>query len=341
MTKRLVIQIPAYNEAEILGQTLSDLPKEISGIDEIKILVINDGSTDNTEKIAFEYGADYVLRHRMNRGLALTFMDGLQVSLALGADIIVNTDADNQYPGRYIVDLVAPIFRNEADMTIGNRQPGSNQHFSKIKQWLEEFGSYVIRKLSQTDAPDAASGFRAFSRYSALRMIVYNRFSYTLETLILAGWDRMKIIHLPIQTNPGYRPSRLHQGILNFIWKQTGVIIRSFMLYQPLKIFGILSLPFIITGLGLIFRFVYFYLIGESGIGRYSQSISIGGTLFIFGFVLFLLGLLGDAIRANRKTTEDLFIYQKNNARIGEFDTEFLGSPLIRKDMSYGEKSGK
>jgi len=340
MTITLVIQIPAYNEAEILQQTISDLPKQIPGIDKIFILVINDGSTDDTENVAKLAGADFILEHRKNRGLAQTFMSGLQVALALGADVILNTDADNQYPGRYITDLVTPIIKNQADIVIGNRQPGDNIHFSPIKRRLEELGSYIIRKLSQTDAPDAPSGFRAFSRYAALRMIVYNRFSYTLETLILAGRERMKIIHLPIQTNPSYRPSRLHQGILNFIWKQTGVIIRSFMLYQPLKIFGILSLPFILTGMALILRFVYFFLIGESGVGRYSQSISIGGTLFIFGLVLCLLGLLGDAIRANRKTTEDLLIYQKNNARIREFDTEFLGSPLIRKDMSYGEKSG-
>lgn len=337
MPTTLVIQIPCYNEAQVLGKTLADIPKHIPGIDTIIVLVINDGSVDHTEEIALENGVNYILRHRKNRGLAQAFMSGLQVSLALGANIIINTDADNQYPGTYIADMVAPILNGHADMVIGNRQPGKNQHFSILKRLLEEFGSFIIRNLSQTDAPDAPSGFRAFSRYAALRMNVHNSYSYTLETLILAGRDRMKIEHLPIETNPSFRPSRLHKGILHFIWKQSGVIIRSYVLYQPLKTFGLLSIPFIIIGFGLLIRFLVFYLLGDSGVGRYSQSVSIGGTLLVFGLLLCLLGLISDAIRANRNLTEEVQVHLRDNKIIILGDNEFLGSPLITNDRPLWE----
>ncbi len=252
---RLVIQIPCYNEEKTLVETIADLPRSLPGVNSVTILVVDDGSSDNTTQVALENGADYVVRHRQNRGLARAFMTGLSTALAMGADIIVNTDADRQYPGKYIRDLIAPILAGKADLVIGDRQPGTNVHFSLVKQKLEVLGSWGIRLLSQTDAPDAPSGFRAYSRYAALRIQVYNNYSYTLETLIQAGRDRMAIAHIPIETNPALRPSRLHKGILHFIWQQSGVIIRSYILYQPLKSFFIAGIPFLVVGGGLILRF--------------------------------------------------------------------------------------
>ncbi len=332
MTKTLVIQIPCFNEAQTLSETIADLPKSLPGIDKIIILVIDDGSHDNTTQVALDNGADYVVRHRRNRGLARAFMTGLTTSLALGADIILNTDADHQYPGRYIPELVNPLVSGSADLVIADRQPGKNIHFSRTKQILEEFGSWVLRFLSQTDAPDAPSGFRAYSRYAALRIQVHNDYSYTLETLIQAGKERMAITHIAIDTNPALRPSRLHKGILNFIWRQSGVIIRSYILYQPLQTFVLLGIPFLLAGIILVGRFLFFYLTGESGIGRYVQSTSIGGTLTMFGMLLILMGLLGDAVRANRKIMEEILIQLRENRRIVvDENTEINGSPIFRR----------
>lgn len=329
----LIIQIPCYNEAQTLGKTIADLPKSLSGVGRIVVLVVDDGSQDGTAQVALKSGADYVVRHRRNRGLAQAFMTGLNTALALGADVIVNTDADNQYPGRYIIDLVAPILSKQADMVIGDRQPGKNIHFSPVKRLLEVMGSWVIRQLSQTDASDAPSGFRAYSRYAALRVQVYNEYSYTLETLIQGGRDRLAIVHVPIETNAPTRPSRLHRGILNFIWRQSGTIMRSYVLYQPLKSFTLLGGPFLLVGAFLLLRFVYFYLMGASGIARYVQSVSIGGTLFIFGFLLIFMGLLGDAIRANRMMLAEILVrLRENKASNGDRPSEINGCPLLAKE---------
>ncbi|MCZ2126848.1 MAG: glycosyltransferase family 2 protein [Anaerolineales bacterium] len=325
----LFIQIPCYNEADTLGETLQDIPRVISGISEIKTLVIDDGSSDKTVQVAFENGADYVVRHRRNRGLARAFMTGITAALALGADIIINTDADHQYPGRYIPELVAPIFTNQADLVIADRQAGRNIHFSPVKRLFQVIGSWVIRKISNTDAPDAPSGFRAYSRYCALRIQVHNTFSYTLETLIQAGKQRMSIAHVVIQTNPNLRPSRLHKGIFNFIWQQAGTIIRSYVIYQPLKSFVTLGSPFMAAGVFLLGRFLYFYSMGVGG-SRYIQSVSIGGTLFIFGMLLIFLGLLGDAMRANRQMLEEALVhlrdkkFSSNQDRINGIDDALL-----------------
>jgi len=254
----------------------------------------------------------------------------------LGADIIVNTDADHQYPGRYISDLIAPVLAGTADMVIGDRKPGTNIHFSVIKRYLELFGSWVLRYLSQTDAPDAPSGFRAYSRYAALRMHVYNRYSYTLETLIQVGRERMALEHMPIETNPALRPSRLHKGMLNFIWRQSGAILRSYILYQPLRSFSLLGLPFLGFGALLIFRFLYFYFIGASGFARYIQSVSIGGTALIFGLILVFLGFLGDSLRANRKVMEEILIHLRDTRGDipADGDFEINGNPVFRKKNS-------
>jgi glycosyltransferase involved in cell wall biosynthesis len=333
MPKTAVIQIPCYNEAATLGETLADLPRSLPGIARVIVLVVDDGSADQTAKVALESGADYLVRHRRNRGLSQAFMTGLNTALALGADVIVNTDADHQYPGRYVAALIAPVLSGQADLVIGDRQPGQNIHFSRVKRALERLGSWFIRVVSGTGAQDAASGFRAYSRYAALRLHVYNSYSYTLETLIQAGRERMAIAHIPIQTNAALRPSRLHTGILSFIWRQSGTIIRSYVLYQPLKSFVLLGLPFLLAGAFLIARFLYFYFAGDSGIGRHVQSVSIGGTLSVFGVFLIFLGLMGDAVRANRKVMEEILIrLREESARSGELPSEINGSPIIRAE---------
>jgi glycosyltransferase involved in cell wall biosynthesis len=335
MTK-LVIQIPAYNESQNLSNVLKEIPRTIDGVDQVSILVIDDGSTDNTTDVALQNGADYVVRHRNNRGLSNTFMTGIRTSLSLGADIIVNTDADNQYPGEYIRVLVNPIIEGSADMVIANRMPMNNKNFSPIKQQLEALGSWFIRLISGTDAPDAPSGFRAYSRYAALRIQVYNPYSYTLETLIQAGKEQLKITHIPIETNPAVRPSRLHKGVLNFIWHQSGAIVRSYFLYQPLRTFGMMGIPFLLIGFGLVLRFIILYLMGDSGIGRYIQSVSIGGTSLIFGFTLLSLGILGDGLRANRQILQEILVQIRDKKNlISENDVEeILGSPIIRSDTN-------
>ena len=337
----LFIQIPCYNEAQTLGETISGLPRVMPGISDVVILVVDDGSLDNTVQVALDNGADYIVRHRKNRGLAQAFMTGITTSLALGADIIVNTDADHQYPGKYIIDLIVPILSGEADLVIGDRKPGTNVHFSPIKRILETFGSWVIRFLSRTDAPDAPSGFRAYSRYAALKIQVYNNYSYTLETLIQAGRERIALAHVPIETNPAMRPSRLHKGALNFIWRQSGAIIRSYVLYQPLKFFFLLGIPFLVIGISLITRFLFYYFMGESGGARHIQSVSIGGTLSIFGVLLIFLGLLGDAIRANRKMLEEILGQLRETNRLDtQVDRlELFGTQIIRGNTEQNEKN--
>lgn len=327
----LVIQIPCYNEAQNLGQTIADLPALISDVDKIIVLVVDDGSTDDTVQVALNTGADYVVRHRKNRGLGRAFMTGLTTALALGADVIVNTDADHQYPGRYIPDLVRLVLSGSADVAVGDRRPGSNVHFSPYKRLLERLGSWVIRGLSQTDAPDAASGFRAYSRYAALRLQVHNDYSYTLETLIQAGKEGMAIAHVSIETNPALRPSRLHSGIFDFIWRQSGTILRAYVLYQPLRSFLLLGLPVLLAGVLLLGRFLSLYLMDQSGVGRHMQSVSIGGTLTLFGLLLICMGLLGDAMRSSRQMLQELLVLlrAKSHWREAKVASQIDGSSVL------------
>jgi len=291
--------------------------------------VIDDGSDDGTAKVALEHGADYVLRHRRNRGLSRAFIDGIQFGLALGADIIVNTDADNQYPGQQIEKLIQPLLEDKADLVIGDRQTLDNKNFSPFKRFMEHLGSSVIRRVSNTTVPDTVSGFRAFSRYAALRLQVYNPYSYTLETLIQAGKGLMKIVHVPIDTNPATRASRLHKGMFNFIWRQGGAIIRSYVLYQPLRTFVSIGSLLLLAGLILLGRFLVSYLFFEQG-SRYIQSVSIGGTLLTAGITLTMFGFLGDAMRANRQISEENMIHQRDSAQIDDRDNlrEFCGHPV-------------
>lgn len=329
---KLAIQIPAFNEAEYLPQVLSELPRQLAGVDQIWVVVIDDGSTDNTTKVALENGADFVLRHRKNRGLSKAFINGIQFCLALGADIIVNTDADNQYPGSQIDKLIEPLLQNRADLVIGDRQTLDNKNFSPFKRALEHLGSSVIRRVSNTNVPDTVSGFRAFSRYAALRLQVYNSYSYTLETLIQAGKGQMQIEHIPIQTNAATRVSRLHKGVFNFMWHQAGAITRSYVLYQPLRTFLSIGGLLLLLGMILLGRFLVNYFFFSEG-SRYIQSVSIGGTFLVAGITLTMFGFLGDAIRANRQIGEETMIRQREQSQIEDPATltEYNGHPIFSK----------
>ena len=329
---KLAIQIPAFNEAEYLPQVLSELPRQLAGVDQIWVVVIDDGSTDNTTRVALENGADFVLRHRKNRGLSKAFINGIQFCLALGADIIVNTDADNQYPGSQIGKLIEPLLQNRADLVIGDRQTLENKNFSPFKRALEHLGSSVIRRVSNTNVPDTVSGFRAFSRYAALRLQVYNSYSYTLETLIQAGKGQMQIEHIPIQTNAATRVSRLHKGVFNFMWHQAGAITRSYVLYQPLRTFLSIGGLLLLLGMILLGRFLVNYFFFSEG-SRFIQSVSIGGTFLVAGITLTMFGFLGDAIRANRQIGEETMIRQREQSRIEDPATltEYNGHPIFSK----------
>ena len=327
MTK-LVIQIPAYNEAQTIAMALAELPRQIDGVDEIQVVVIDDGSTDNTAKIALEHGADYVLRHRKNRGLSRAFMDGMQFSLALGADIIVNTDADNQYPGGDIPELIQPILNRSCDLVIGDRQLDKNQHFSPFKRLLERVGTAFVRRVSNTNVPDAASGFRAFSRYAALPLQVYNPYSYTLDTLIQAGKSQLNIGSVPIHTNAATRASRLHKGMAHFIWRQGGAIVRSYLLYQPLRTFFLSGVLLGLPGLALIIRFLIVYLMGDGG--RFVQSVTLGGAMLVASLLLFIFGFLADATRANRQLLEETLVRERDAGRWDPDAKEFLGLDVLK-----------
>jgi glycosyltransferase involved in cell wall biosynthesis len=302
---KLMIQIPCYNEAETLPQTIAGLPTAISGITQIETLVIDDGSSDNTAVVAAELGANHIIRHARNQGLAQAFQSGIDTSLRLGADIIVNTDADNQYPGHYIADLVAPIVAQQADIVVGNRQVAQIEHFSPIKKVLQYLGSWTVRSLSGTDVPDAPSGFRAYSREAALRLNVLTRYSYTLETIIQAGKMGLSIVSVPVETNPPQRPSRLQRNMWHFIKAQAGTIMRIYAFYEPLRTFSYLALPFLLTGLGLWARFGFIYLLGD-GAGRYIQSVTIGTGILLVGVLILLFGIQADISSKHRQLTQEM-----------------------------------
>ena len=301
---KLIIQIPCYNESETLPQTIDDLPKTVPGFDESEYLVIDDGSTDRTAQIAKSLGVHHIVRMPRNRGLAAAFEKGLQTAVQLGADVIVNTDGDNQYPGGYITDLVRPILDGEADMVIGDRQVETIPHFSRFKVFLQKLGSRIVRWSSGTDVPDATSGFRAFSRDAALRLVIFSNYTYTLETIIQAGKMGLSVTSIPIETNPKLRESRLIRSIPVYLARSSVTILRIFMMYEALRTFLTLgSLPFA-AGWVLVVRFLYFFAIGE-GQGHI-QSLILASILILVGFLIFLLGLLGDLIARNRRLMEEM-----------------------------------
>jgi glycosyltransferase involved in cell wall biosynthesis len=303
---KLIVQMPCYNEAETIEQTLRDLPKSVPGFNVVEYLVIDDGSGDGTAERARALGVHHVVRHSTNLGLARAFQTGLDACLRFGADVIVNTDADNQYPGKYIAALTLPIVQRRADIVIGNRQTQTIEHFSPLKRLLQRFGTATVRKLSGTSVQDAPSGFRAYSREAALQLAVLSRFSYTLDTIIQAGKSGLAIIDVPIATNPPLRPSRLHNGSLQFVVRQASTMLRLYAFYEPLRTFLLLSLPFFVVGGGAWLRFLYLHLTTESGIGRHIQSVTIGTGVLVLGALILLFGLLADIASKHRQLTQQV-----------------------------------
>ena len=300
---KLIIQIPCYNESETLEIALNDLPKQLDGVDEIEYLIINDGSKDNTVEVAKKWGVHHIVNFKQNKGLAKGFMAGLDGCLRNGADIIVNTDADNQYCAEDIATLIQPILDGKADMVIGARPIDQTEHFSYIKKKLQHLGSWVVRKASNTNIPDAPSGFRAFSREAAMHINVVNDYTYTLETIVQAGREKIAITSVPIRTNAELRPSRLFNSIWGYVKKSMLTIIRAYMMYKPLKCFTFLSIPPVVSGLLIGFRFLYFMAVGQAG--GHVQSLILACTLILMGFVGLMIGLVGDVMAANRKILED------------------------------------
>lgn len=301
---KLIIQIPCYNEAETLEIALNDLPKHIDGIDVIEYLIINDGSKDNTVEVALDWGVHYIVNFAKNKGLAKGFMSGIDACLRNGADIIVNTDADNQYSGKDIEKLVRPIIEGKSDIVIGERPIDDTEHFSPLKKKLQHIGSWVVRKASKTNIPDAPSGFRAYSREAAMRLNVTNEYTYTLETIVQAGREKIAMDSVPIETNAELRPSRLFSSMFGYVKKSMLTIIRAFVMYKPLQFFTIIgSIPFLF-GLGFGIRFIVYICMGHAN--GHVQSLILSSTLLMIGFMTYIIGFQADIIAANRKILEDV-----------------------------------
>ena len=314
MTK-LIIQIPCYNEEATLGATLADLPRELPGVDRIEWLIIDDGSRDRTVEVAEASGVDYIVRHPKNQGLAKAFMTGLRHSLAAGADIIVNTDADNQYCAADIPHLIEPILLQRAEIVVGARPINKIPHFSPIKKTLQRLGSYVVRLASNTNIPDAPSGFRAFSREAAFQINVFDNYTYTLETIIQAGQKGMAITSVPVGVNGDLRPSRLVKSTPTYILRSMTTILRIFMLYKPLRFFLILgSIPFS-AGFLLGVRWLIFFFMGTDR--TRVPSLILTAILILIGFQLWMFGLVADLMAANRRLMEDIQVNlrKENNAK--------------------------
>lgn len=299
---KLIVQIPCYNEEKILPQTVADIPRRINGIDEVELLIIDDGSTDRTLEVARELGVHHIVRNKKNMGLARTFRRGIDACLHAGADIIVNTDGDNQYVGADIPKLVKPILDGRADMVIGDRQTSKITHFSQFKKFLQWFGSGIVRKLAGIWVPDVVSGFRAFSREAAIKINVVSPFSYTVETVIQAGKRDIAVASVPVRTNPKTRESRLFKSIPKFIERQLSTIVRMYSMYQPLRVFFFLGSFLTFVGMIPVVRFLYFYF--TSGGKGHIQSLVLGGALLLMGFMAYLAGLVADLISFNRQLIE-------------------------------------
>jgi glycosyltransferase involved in cell wall biosynthesis len=305
---KLIVQIPCLNEADSIPATLAEIPRRIPGIDEVEILVIDDGSTDGTSEVALAHGADHVLRVERTRGLAFTFTAGIDKALALGADIIVNTDGDNQYPGSEIPKLIKPILENRADMVIGDRQVQNVDHFSFTKKKLQALGSWVVRRVSSTHVPDTTSGFRAFTRNAAQRLNVVSDYTYTLETIIQAGKKRMAIAQVPI-TARSTRPSRLISSTWNYVKQSAATIVRIYTMYEPLKIFSYIGAILLAAGIIMSGRYAYFHWIGE---GRWHvQSVIAAGVLLMVGFMVVLIGFVADIMASVRRLLEEVLYRQR------------------------------
>lgn len=301
---KLIIQIPCYNEEKTLPVTYADLPKQIDGIDTIEVLIIDDGSRDKTVDVAREIGVNHIVRQKQNAGLAKGFMTGIDACLRLGADIIVNTDGDNQYCGQDIPKLIAPILEGRADFVVGDRDTDSVAHFSPMKKKLQKIGSGVVRRAANADIHDTTSGFRAYSRDAAMRLIVLSDYSYTLETIILAGRQKIAVDNVPIRTNRKLRESRLFKSTGSYIQRSGATILRTYAQVKPLKVFGTTSVVMLLGGLAFMIRFLVFFFTG--GGNGHVQSLLLGVMLMVIGFQVGIFGILADAVSANRKINEEL-----------------------------------
>ena len=301
---KLIIQIPCYNEEETLTIALDALPKHIDGIDEIEILIINDGSKDRTVEVARAWGVNYIVNFKRNKGLAKGFMAGLDACLRNGADIIVNTDADNQYCADDIEKLIRPIMEGKTDIVIGERPIDQTEHFSPLKKKLQHLGSAVVRVASKSTIPDAPSGFRAYSRDAAMRMNVFNEYTYTLETIVQAGRTKIAQDSVPVRTNEELRPSRLFNSMIGYVKKSMVTILRAYMMYKPLAFFATIGSIIFLLGALLGIRYIVFIFMGTAG--GHVQSLILCSTLLLIGFQTIVIGLLADVISANRKMLEDI-----------------------------------
>ncbi len=302
--KKLIIQIPCYNEEEALPATLAELPRQLSGIELVEWLVIDDGSKDRTAEVAREHGVDHVVRFQRHRGLSSAFIAGLDASVRAGADVIVNTDADNQYYAEDIPKLIAPILADEAEIVVGARPISATKHFSLFKRLMQRLGSWATRRISKTDIPDAPSGFRAVSREAAMRLHVFNEYTYTIETIIQAGQKGMAITSVPIRTKETLRPSRLVKSVAGYVNRQILTMMRIFMTYKPFRFFAVPGSILFLAGLLISARFMYFF-VTEGGVGHV-QSLILSALLMGMGFFLAIVGLVTDLISVNRKLLEGL-----------------------------------
>lgn len=324
---KLLIQIPCFNEAQTLAIALKALPREVPGFDSVEWLIIDDGSQDETIRVAMENGVDHVVRHTGNQGLAKAFMTGLDACLRLGADVIVNTDADNQYNADDIPALTRPIVEHRAELVIGARPIDTIEHFSPVKKYLQKLGSWVVRVASKTDIPDAPSGFRAISRSAAQRLIVFNDYTYTLETIIQAGQKNMAIMSVPVGVNEDLRPSRLVKSIPSYIKRSIITIVRIFIIYRPFRFFGSIGLGLFVAGFLIGLRFLFHFLVGEGD--GHVQSLILAALLLGMGFQTLLIAFVADLLAANRKLLEDIRVktgFVSKNDDVGGNSKTFAGT---------------
>ncbi len=320
---KLIVQIPCFNEERTLEEAIADVPRAIPGVDSVEVLVIDDGSTDATVEVAWRAGADHVVRHKANKGLAASFRTGIDACLRHGADIIVNTDGDNQYAGSGIPALIRPILDGEAELVVGDRQVQQSPHYSPVKRRLHALGTAVVQRLSRTEVTDPVSGFRAFSRDAAMLLNVVSPFSYSIETLIQAGSHQIAVATVPIETNPATRKSRLFKSVPHFVVNSLATMLRIYAMYHPLRLFGYIGIVLGLAGAIPILRFLYFFLSGDGS--GHVQSLILGGVLVLMGFVAFLFAIVADLVNFNRRLVETT-LQKVRRLEVDIMRREFAGS---------------